>query len=108
MVTGGQRSGKSAISERLALQPTGQAVYMATAQVGDEEMAERVRRHRARRGEQWITVEEPLHIGSHRVPAGYSVLVDCLTLLSTNAYFESGENVDKALALVKSEIDKAR
>ncbi len=105
MVTGGQRSGKSVMAERLALEPTGHALYVATAQVHDDEMADRVRRHQKRRGAQWATFEEPLHIGAARVPAGCSVLVDCLTLLSTNAYFAAGEDIDIALANVKREVD---
>lgn len=105
MVTGGQRSGKSAMAERLALEHADRAVYMATAQIRDDEMADRVRRHQARRGQQWSTIEEPLHLSVHQVPEGHSVLVDCLTLLSTNAYFAENEDVDRALALVKREID---
>ncbi len=105
MVTGGQRSGKSVMSERLALEPTGRALYIATAQVGDDEMAERVRKHQARRGSQWTTIEEPLRIGTVVVPPEHAALVDCLTMLSTNAYFSSGEDVDAALAMVKAEID---
>lgn len=105
MVTGGQRSGKSAMAERLALEPTGRAVYMATAEARDDEMRERVRRHQARRGEQWRTIEEPLHLSAHRIPAGHSVLVDCLTLLGTNAFLANGEDVDRALADAKREID---
>lgn len=105
MVTGGQRSGKSKMAERLALEPTGRAAYMATAQALDDEMRERVRRHQARRGEQWVTIEEPLRLSSHQIPDGCAVLVDCLTLLSTNAYFAYGEDVDRALSAVKHEIE---
>ena len=84
LVLGGQRSGKSALAERL-IQAHGPGLYLATAVPGDAEMAERIRRHRERRGEDWTTVEEPLELtralGQH---ADCPVLVDCLTLWLAN------------------------
>ena len=84
LVLGGQRSGKSAFAERL-IEALGPGTYLATAQAGDPEMAERIARHRERRGEDWTTVEEPLELtralGQH---AGPPVLVDCLTMWLAN------------------------
>lgn len=85
LILGGARSGKSVHAERLiGGQP---AVYLATAQAFDDEMAERLRLHRERRGDHWTTVEEPLEL----VPAlrahsggGRPILVDCLTLWLSN------------------------
>ena len=65
LVLGGARSGKSRYAEDLilaALQPGGGAVYLATAQAGDAEMAARIQLHRKRRGRAWRTVEEPLDL----------------------------------------------
>ena len=45
-------------------------MYLATAESGDEEMAEKVRRHREMRGANWHTIEEPLDIGRAIVPIG--------------------------------------
>ena len=60
---------------------------LATATVGDEEMAARIARHRADRGEGWSLVEEPLALAealrSHSRP-GRVVLVECLTLWLAN------------------------
>ena len=86
LVLGGMRSGKSEYAERL-IEAHGPGVYIATAQVLDTEMAERVRRHRERRGDSWATVEEPLDLaetlGAHGA-TGRAVLIDCLTLWLSN------------------------
>lgn len=86
LVLGGARSGKSRYAESL-IAPLGERVYLATAEAGDAEMAERIRRHRARRGDGWTTVEEPLALAPalavHARP-GRGVLVDCLTLWLAN------------------------
>jgi adenosylcobinamide kinase / adenosylcobinamide-phosphate guanylyltransferase len=90
LVLGGARSGKSAYAERLiesAGGTGGLGLYLATAEAGDGEMAERIRRHRARRGSGWTTVEEPLELAdalSRYSDPGRPVLVDCLTLWLSN------------------------
>ena len=90
LVLGGARSGKSSYAERLvesAGGTGGRALYVATAEAGDSEMAERIRRHRARRGGAWTTVEEPLELAdalSRHGASGRAVLVDCLTLWLSN------------------------
>ena len=84
LVLGGQRSGKSTLAERL-IETHGPGLYLATAEAGDPEMAERIRRHRERRGEDWTTVEEPLELArALRHHADCPVLVDCLTLWLAN------------------------
>ncbi len=84
LVLGGQRSGKSAFAERL-IEAHGPGIYLATAQAGDPEMAERIRRHRERRGEDWTTVEEPLELArALSRHGGRALLVDCLTLWLAN------------------------
>lgn len=93
LVTGGQRSGKSTYAERLALEMAAgeQAVYMATSRIWDEEFAHRVELHKARRGPQWINLEEEKYLSKHNV-AGRVVLVDCVTLWSTNFFFDISED----------------
>lgn len=85
LITGGQRSGKSAEAERLALSLAPNPVYMATAHVWDEEFRERVRRHQQRRGPQWTNIEEERALSRHDV-TGRVVVVDCVTLWLTNFF----------------------
>ena len=84
---GGAASGKSAYAERMALAICDRPFYIATSQAWDEEMRHRIARHKARRGPQWTTIEEPLALedalGEADRPGGV-VLVDCLTLWVTN------------------------
>ena len=85
LVLGGARSGKSAFAETLAHAPD--RVYVATATAGDDEMRERIAHHRARRGEGWRTIEEPLELVAalaREATTGRAVLVDCLTLWLSN------------------------
>jgi adenosylcobinamide kinase/adenosylcobinamide-phosphate guanylyltransferase len=93
LVGGGARSGKSDFALALARTLGKRRLFLATAQAGDEEMAERIRRHRQTRGDDFITIEEP-----HAVPetlsrqTGYDVLVlDCLTLWISNMLLEGAE-----------------
>jgi len=86
LVLGGARSGKSAYAERLV--NTDEAgLYLATAEIRDDEMAERVRLHRGRRDRTWTTVEEPLNLAQalkeHSSPRR-PVLVECLTIWLSN------------------------
>lgn len=89
LITGGARSGKSKFAERYAATLNSAGVYIATSQVLDDEMRERVERHRARRTESgfsWETVEESYDLcGVLRTPGTSPlILIDCLTLWLTN------------------------
>ena len=86
LITGGARSGKSRFAECLTLELGQPAIYIATAQVLDDEMAERVARHKARRGPEWQTVSEPLELvrALEESDGTGPRLVDCLTLWLTN------------------------
>jgi adenosylcobinamide kinase/adenosylcobinamide-phosphate guanylyltransferase len=87
LILGGARSGKSALAERLAIDSAREVVYIATAQAGDAEMAARIAHHRARRPQQWLCVEEPLHLADvlrDHARDDRCILVDCLTLWLSN------------------------
>lgn len=115
LVLGGARSGKSTHAERLA---TGAlhgaaphpAVYIATAEAGDVEMATRIMAHRARRGVGWTTIEEPLKLAEALEAAdahGQPVLVDCLTLWLSNL-MHAGADVDEATDELLRSLDDHR
>lgn len=107
MITGGQRSGKSAFAESKVLELAGDSkpVYIATARLveGDDEFERRVAAHRVRRGEKWTTIEEPLHVSTVDI-GGRVALIDCLTLLATNAFFECDCDVERSAVFVSREI----
>ncbi|MCX6047179.1 MAG: bifunctional adenosylcobinamide kinase/adenosylcobinamide-phosphate guanylyltransferase [Chloroflexi bacterium] len=101
-ILGGARSGKSDYALELARQLAGDqtVLFVATAQAGDAEMAERITRHRAERPEHWQTLEAPRQVGAAittylpqvaRPPA--VIVVDCLTLLVSNVLF-AGEDAE--------------
>jgi adenosylcobinamide kinase / adenosylcobinamide-phosphate guanylyltransferase len=80
LVLGGARSGKSAVGERLATELAGgdPVTVLATAVVGDDDMAARVAAHRARRPEHWVTVEAGCDLLGALHSASGTVLVDAL------------------------------
>lgn len=87
LVLGGARSGKSRHAQQLAETIAAQRLFVATAQAFDDEMRDRIARHRADRAIGWSTVEAPIAvpqaIRAGAAPAGV-VLVDCLTLWLSN------------------------
>ncbi len=82
LVLGGASSGKSVFAEDLVLSAARSAVYVATAEVRDAEMAAKVARHAARRGDGWRVIETGQRIGPALagVEPGAAVLLDCATL----------------------------
>ena len=86
LITGGARSGKSLRAEARARVFPGQPVYIATAEALDAEMAERIAKHRARRGQDWIEREAPLDLVQALIETDGrgARLVDCLTLWLSN------------------------
>ncbi|UFX42929.1 bifunctional adenosylcobinamide kinase/adenosylcobinamide-phosphate guanylyltransferase [Bradyrhizobium sp. 41S5] len=86
LITGGARSGKSRRAELRARSFPGQPVYVATAEALDAEMDERIAKHRARRGSDWIEREVPLDLveALAETDGGGARLVDCLTLWLSN------------------------
>lgn len=87
LVLGGARAGKSAFAEQLAASYGRQVLYVATAEIKDEEMRARIAVHRAQRPADWQTLEAPRQVGATllaRRPAVDAILVDCLTLLVSN------------------------
>jgi adenosylcobinamide kinase/adenosylcobinamide-phosphate guanylyltransferase len=105
LVLGGARSGKSRYAEELLDRHTGKRTYIATAEIRDAEMAERVKLHRDRRDPDWRLVEEPLALATTLVSEtekGAAVLVDCLTLWLTNVMLAEQDVGGECAALEKS------
>jgi adenosylcobinamide kinase/adenosylcobinamide-phosphate guanylyltransferase len=71
----------------LAVELGQRIVYIATAEVEDAEMAERIAAHRLVRPTTWQTLEAPRHVGAalaEITEAPDGLLLDCLTLLVSN------------------------
>jgi adenosylcobinamide kinase / adenosylcobinamide-phosphate guanylyltransferase len=96
---GGARSGKSGLAVRLASSTDRPVVVVATAEGRDDEMAERIRRHRDARPASWSTIESPLGLGATIGAVGPDafVILDCLSLWVSNA-IEAGEDDDGVIA----------
>lgn len=92
LITGGSRSGKSAYAQVMAERLPGARAFIATCPVLDEEMAERIRKHKAARdATRWSTIEEQCRLaGVIRDAARFDVLlVDCVTLWVNNLMYEA-------------------
>lgn len=110
LVLGGARSGKSRYAQARCEAIGGRLIYIATGQAGDDEMADRIARHRADRGPCWETVEAPtdlaaaIEAASRRADA---VLVDCLTLWLSNLML-GGHDLARARAMLAQAVRDAR
>jgi adenosylcobinamide kinase/adenosylcobinamide-phosphate guanylyltransferase len=95
LILGGARSGKSRLAERLVSR-VDRVCYLATAQPDDDsEMLARIERHRGRRPESWLTIEEPLALADaveRAAPQHDAILVDCLTVWLSNLFLEHRES----------------
>jgi adenosylcobinamide kinase/adenosylcobinamide-phosphate guanylyltransferase len=102
LVIGGARSGKSAFAEHLVTATTRPRRYIATAEAWDDEMRERIARHRQDRGGDWLTVEAPLDLAEALRASGADevVLIDCATLWLTNHLLADHDLNAEAEALV--------
>jgi adenosylcobinamide kinase/adenosylcobinamide-phosphate guanylyltransferase len=104
-VTGGERSGKSAYAQQLALSLSVNPVYLATARIWDEEFHQRIERHKTDRDERWHTIEEDTYLAAHDF-SGKTVVLDCITLWLTNLYSDNQYDMNQSLEQAKSEWGK--
>jgi len=106
LVLGGARSGKSAFAQKAAESAAGagRPVLIATGQAFDNEMAERIARHQAERGESWTTVEAPLALAEAitALPVDAVAVVDCLTLWLSNLMLDERDVSAAAGELVEA------
>ena len=107
LILGGARSGKSRLAQDIATRRWRRPVYLATAEILDDEMAARVRLHRRTRAQHWRCVEEPLEIAKiirRGIPGTDGILVDCLTIWLSNVLLKEGRG---AFARRRDELVKA-
>src|SRR5260221_5065990 len=98
LIIGGARSGKSSFAEQLAASSGRPVAFIATATAGDDEMRERIARHRASRPRQWHTLEEPLDLsGAIRRASALAdvLLLDCMTLWLGNVLSQASKQHER-------------
>jgi adenosylcobinamide kinase/adenosylcobinamide-phosphate guanylyltransferase len=102
LVLGGAASGKTAFAEKLVTGTGRTPVYMATAQAHDDEMRNRIERHKELRGAGWRTVEEPLDLGRTlaTVSGDSAILVDCATMWLSNQLLAESDPAEAEAALM--------
>jgi adenosylcobinamide kinase/adenosylcobinamide-phosphate guanylyltransferase len=103
LLIGGARSGKSRLAADIASEWSGPVAVIATGEARDDEMAERIRMHRAKRPQAWATIEEPVDLEAALRSASDEalVVVDCLTLWVSNL-IEKGLGDDEIEARARS------
>lgn len=107
LIIGGARSGKSAFALKKAGSFPGKKAYIATAEALDEEMKERIERHRGERGKDWETFEEPIKMAGvlKETGSGYNAaVIDCLTLWLSNLLLgteDPEEEIEGFLSLLR-------
>ena len=108
LITGGARSGKSSFALFLGLRNYSKRAFIATAVPFDQEMKERVARHREERGGQFHTIEEPIDLPRvlTALPGGTDVgVVDCLTVWLGNLYHHFQDAEEKVRVQVDAFLD---
>jgi len=111
-ITGGARSGKSTYAEKLASETKGQVLYIATSIPFDDEMKDRVKKHKERRPATWCTFEGYKNLKQvfyNNDMQFDTILLDCITIMVTNLMFETaGDNFDdlsdESIATMEKEI----
>ena len=112
LVIGGARSGKSSFAEKYVLNYGSKCAYIATAEILDEEMAERVKQHQLRRyGKRWVNFEAPYNADNTVAQAGEvadCILFDCLTLYLSNLMYgkNAPDTFEEKCLYVRNEVDK--
>lgn len=112
LIGGGVRTGKSAFAIELSRTLGQRRVFVATAEAKDDEMRERIARHQIDRGDEFVTIEEPLDLTE--VLLGITdtdvVLIDCLTLWLSNMLLRdcSTSQVEQEVERLVEAIEKSR
>lgn len=117
LVTGGARSGKSSFAESLCINQNNSTAYIATSIPFDDEMKDRVKKHKESRPQNWETYEiykDIYTIVKEVANKHKTVILDCVTLLVNNLMFTYGTDIDKATqeeinqleAYIKDQVNK--
>ena len=104
-ISGGVRSGKSRFAQEMALQLSGNPIYVATAKIWDDSFKQRVDMHRQDRGPEWTTLEAMQDVFSLPIENRIAV-IDCVTLWITNLFITNHNDLNLTLNAFKHEVDE--
>lgn len=110
LVLGGVRSGKSHYAQNLAAAYE-RVAFIATAEALDAEMQQRITRHREERPATWTTIEAPIALEDAILQCSGKfdvVLIDCLTLWTSNLMMSESSNSDRIFARADRLCDSLR
>lgn len=94
VITGGSKSGKSSLGEKILSSFQGEKYYIATMMPYDEEDGKIIMRHRKmREGKGFITIEQYRDIDAAPAPFGCAALLECVGNLCANEMFADGSSV---------------
>ena len=99
LVTGGARSGKSNFAEKLCKEQNNNTAYIATSIPFDDEMKERVKKHKESRPQNWKTYEiyKDIYTIINDISKEHkTVILDCVTLLVNNLMFTYEIDIDNS------------
>jgi len=105
LVTGGAASGKSHYAERLIISTGLPKKYFATAQIWDDEMAQKVRAHReSRTDDGWNTIETGTDLAAtiNQATIGEAILIDCATMWLTAVMMAEGDHAKEVPRVLKA------
>ena len=104
LIIGAAASGKSQYAEDILNNNVGKKLYLASANIYDEEMQEKVNKHKERRGSEWTTIAEPLDAVHYieNLNIKEIMLFDCATMWLTNHFLEKSNIYHEIDLLVNS------
>ena len=97
LIGGGSRSGKSNAALALLHSAGSRRGFIATAEAYDDQMRERIARHRTERDRSIVTWEEPLAVAERIEAEGGcydAIVVDCLTLWLSNLMIAGDRDIE--------------
>ncbi len=104
LILGGARSGKSSYAQQLASGIGQRILFCATAEPLDDEMLERIERHKKSRPGGWETLEVRSGVGRALtgLTSGYdAVIIDCITLLVSNCLHPGDKSASAETAVLE-------
>ena len=96
LLLGGARSGKSSLAVEIGVRHDGPVIFLATAEPFDDDLRDRIGRHRDERPS-WRTLEVPVELADAiRTTTDGLLIVDCLTVWLGNLFVHLPDAASRA------------